>query len=105
MFIVVAPYFTFPTAMAVKLPKAITSDVVPENITTITITSEDIIYFHDKVFTDRELKKTLQSLSLKKKPILIKADGRSSLSRVIDVWNVCRELGLEKVNMATTLDK
>lgn len=82
-----------------------TSDVVLENIKTITITSEDIIYFENKVTSTKELKKKLQELSLERQSLLIKADGRSSLTRIVDVWNICRELGLEKINIATSVNK
>ena len=105
MLLVVAPFLTFQNTIDIQLPKTITSDVVLENITTITITGEDIIYFENKVLSNKELKKKLQTLSLKKQSILIKADGRSSLTRIVDVWNICRELGLEKVNIATTINK
>lgn len=103
MFMVIAPYFTFPNAIGIKLPKAITSDVIPENSTIITINSEDIIFFKGKVLSEIELKKLLHSSKVKKASILIKADGRSSLARVIDIWNICRDLGLEKINIATTI--
>ena len=71
----------------------------------IAITSEDIIYFQNKIVTEKELKHLLSAPSFKKKSLLIKADRRSSLARIIDVWNVCRELGLERVNIATTINK
>jgi len=105
MFFMIAPFILYPTSTHINLPKTITSDVIPETTTTIAITSEDIIYFQNKVVTEKELKQLLKTPSLKKNPILIKADRRSSLARVIDVWNVCRELGLERVNLATTINK
>ncbi|HDL09682.1 MAG TPA: hypothetical protein ENG39_00310, partial [Candidatus Omnitrophica bacterium] len=33
--------------------------------------------------------------------ILIKADKRASLGRIIQVWDVCREVGIQKLNIAT----
>ncbi len=105
MMLVISPFYVFPAGIAVGLPKTITSDIVSENTTLITITGEDIIYFENKIISDKELKTRLQSPALKKQAILIKADGRSSLARIIDVWNVCRELGLEKINIATTVNK
>lgn len=105
MFLLLIPFISYPTSIHTYLPRTITSDIIPEHTMTITITSEDIIYFENKILTDKELKKILQKPSLKKQPILIKADGRSSLARVIDVWNACRELGLERVNIATTMNK
>lgn len=105
MLFVVAAFSTFPNSIHIKFPKTMTSDVVLENIKTITITSEDIIYFENKVTSTKELKKKLQELSLERQSLLIKADGRSSLTRIVDVWNICRELGLEKINIATSVNK
>jgi biopolymer transport protein ExbD len=105
MFFAIAPFVIAPTSAHINLPKTITSDIVPESTTMIAITSEDVIYFHNKVVTELELKQLLKNPALKKQPILIKADRRSSLARIIDVWNVCRELGLDRVNLATTINK
>lgn len=105
MLLVVAPFFAFQNTIDIKLPRTITSDVILEKVTTITITGENIIYFENKIFSNKELKKRLQGLALKKQSILIKADGRSSLTRIVDVWNICRELGIEKVNIATSINK
>lgn len=93
-----------PSSTKVRLPRAVTSDTIAENSLTILITSEDIIYVNDRIMTDKELKKVL-SLKPQGRPILIKADGRSSLMRTIDVWNICRALGFEQVNVATTKSK
>lgn len=105
MVVLVAPYFIFPNSVGIKMPKAITSDIMPENTTTITVTSEDIIYSGNKIISDKELKKLLQSSKVKNHSILIKAEGRTSLGRIIDIWNVCRQMDIEKVNLATTVNK
>lgn len=86
---------------AVLLPRTITSDTLTEHTLTVFITSEDLIYVKNQIMTDKELKKFLLTKS-QKQPILIKADGRSSLTRTIDIWNICRDAGFEKVNIATT---
>lgn len=106
LFLTIAPFVLKPTAAHVTLPKTITSDIIPETgTTTITVTGEDIIYFQNRIVTEKELKQLLKASPFKKQPLLIKADRRSSMARVIDVWNVCRELGLERVNIATTVNK
>jgi len=96
-----ASSFTFQSGITVKLPRAITSDVIKGENLTITITSEDIIYLDNTISTIEEIKKTLSKSSSKTRPILIKADRRASLGRVIDIWDLCRELGIERVNIAT----
>lgn len=102
---IVSPYYVLPNITGMNLPKTITSDFMPENTTVITITGEDVIYFENKVVSEQELKKTLRTQTHQKKPVLIKADGRSSLVRSFTIWNMCRELGLEKINIATTMGK
>ena len=97
--------FTFQSGIHVKLPKAITSDVIEEKNFIITITSENIIYLNNAIITLKELKKELLKDNNKGCPVLIKADRRSYLGRTIDVWDLCRELGIERINIATNQKK
>ncbi len=93
--------FTFQSGIKVKLPRAITSDVIKEESLTITVTSENIIYLDNAVSTIDEIRRTLEKSTNKNRPILIKADRRASLGRALDIWDLCRELGIEQVNLAT----
>jgi len=101
IFYILSSSFTLPSGIKVKLPRAITSDVVKEENLTITITSENIIYLDGIISTIEEIKKNLNKASNKTRPVLIKADRRASLGRVIDIWDLCREIGIERVNIAT----
>ena len=101
IFFMLTSSFTLQSGIKVKLPRAITSDVIKEENLTIIITSEDIIYLDQTISTIEEIKKTVSKSSNKTRPILIKADRRASLGRVIDIWDICRELGIERVNIAT----
>jgi biopolymer transport protein ExbD len=101
IFFMLTSSFTFQSGINVKLPKAITSDVIQEENLIISVTSENIIYLNSEVTTITELRKELQKPLYKNHPILIKADRRSSLGRIVDVWDLCRELGIERVNIAT----
>ena len=97
--------FVFQSGIKVKLPKAVTSEVIKEENLTLTITSEDVMYLNSAVTTMKELRKELSKSSNKSRPILIKADRRASLGRIIDTWDLCRDLGIEKVNIATNQEK
>ena len=92
---------TSQSGINVKLPKAITSDILKEDNDIISITSEDIIYFNNKVVTVNELEELLSQPSVKNHPILVKADRRASMGRIVDIWNLCRKLKIERVNIAT----
>lgn len=97
--------FVFQSGIKVRLPKAITSEVIKEENLIITLTSENVLYINSRVSTMKDLKEELAKKENKERLILIKADRRSSLGRVIDIWDLCRELGIERVNIATNQEK
>ena len=92
-------------SIQVSFPKIITSESVKEENLILTITSENVIYLDNAVVTLKELRLQLAKGASKNRPILIKSDRRASLGRMIDVWNLCRELGVEKINIATDQEK
>jgi len=101
VFFMLSSSFTFQSGINVKLPKAVTSDAIMEENIIVTITSENVIYLNSEVSTLKELKKALKSLKEKNLPLLIKADRRASVGRIVDVWDLCRHLGIERINIAT----
>ena len=101
IFFMLSSTFTFQSSINVKLPKAVTSDVLKkeENLI-VTITNENIIYVDNLVTTLKELESTLSSYD-RSRSLLIKADRRASVGRIVDVWDLCRNLGIERINIAT----
>lgn len=89
------------SAIRVSLPKAVTSETVADLGLVITITREKLIYLNDEVVTTKELASKLKGLA-DKKPLLIRADRGTSLERVVEVWDICRNAGIPHVNIATT---
>ena len=100
-FFILLPLLTSPSEIQVKLPKAVTSDVIKEENYVITISSENVIYLNNKVVTLQELGSALKKAKAGNNPILIKSDRRASVSRMVDVWDLGRNLGIEKINIAT----
>lgn len=92
---------TSQAAIKVNLPKAVTSAAVAEASFVISITKEKVIYFNDEAVSPKELALKLEDLP-KDKPLLIKADRGTSLERVVEVWDICRNAGIPQVNIATT---
>ncbi len=101
VFFMLSSSFTFQSGINVKLPKAVTSEAIKEDNIIVTITSEDIIYLNGVLTTSKELKGKLASLKSKQRSLLIKADRRASVGRIVDIWDMCRNLGIEKINIAT----
>ena len=101
VFYMLASAFTFSPNIDVKLPKAVTSDDVEEKNIVITITSENVIYWRNKIVPIKDLRVQLSQISKGNSPILIKADRRASVGRIVDVWDLCRALGIERINIAT----
>jgi len=101
VFFMLTSSFTFQSGINVKLPKAVTSDTVSNEGFTISITGEDVVYFNEKITTIKELENLLKDAT-KETLVMIKADRRSSMGRIVDIWDLCRQLGVEKINIATT---
>ncbi len=101
IFFMLSSSFVFQSGIKVKLPKAITSDIIKEENLIIVITRENVMYLNDKITTMRELENKLKKIRKHQRPILIKADRRASLGRIVDIWDLCRKLGIERVNIAT----
>jgi biopolymer transport protein ExbD len=85
----------------VRIPRAVTSDVAHEESVTVVITGEDIFYLNGRVVTDEELRSFLRRSGDLQRPLIIKADRHASVGRIVEVWNLARGLGFERVEFAT----
>ena len=101
IFFMLSSSFTFQSGIKVSLPKAVTSDVIKDDHFIVTITRENVIYLNGVVTTMEELRKQLAKIVGSRHSLLIKADRRASVGRIVDVWDLCRNLGIEKINIAT----
>lgn len=89
------------TGISVKLPKTLTTEAIKNESLTIIITSENVMYLDGKIMTMKALRHILNKKQNREHAILIKADRRASLGRIIDIWNLSRELGIQKINIAS----
>ena len=101
MFSCLSPWLTSRPGIRVHLPRAITSDVIKDENLVIIVTGEDLVYFNKSIATIKELKTSLSKKNNRQLSVLIKADRRASVGRIVDVWNVCRAMGIERINIAT----
>ena len=103
IFFMLTSSFVVQPGIKVNLPKAVTSRVLEQKDINIIISAESVIYLNNKVVNLKELRNILEKRRNQDEniPVLIKADRRSSLGRVVEIWDLCRELGINKVNIAT----
>jgi biopolymer transport protein ExbD len=99
IFFMLTSSFVKPAGIRVSLPKTVTADVLQEEKFVVVISADDIIYLDEKPISLDDLRERLKEAKVGS--ILIKADKRASLGRVIEIWDLCREIGIERVNIAT----
>jgi biopolymer transport protein ExbD len=93
--------FIFQPGIKVNLPKAVTSEVVQQDNVVLTITRDDKMYLEDRQISQDELISRLRILTKEKMGLLIKADSRAPLGRIVQVWDMCRREGVSQINIAT----
>ncbi len=101
IFFMLTSSFIIQPGIKVNLPRAVTSEVVKFQNLELVISSENVVYLNGKVITLAELKPFLKQVAERKQAILIKADKRASLGRVVEIWDMCRDLGITQTNIAT----
>lgn len=101
IFFMLTSNFVMQPSIKVNLPKAVTSELAKEESLEILVSSENIVYLNGRVTTTQELKSTIQRIAKRNPSILIKADRRSALGRVVEIWDICRDIGISKINIAT----
>ena len=90
IFFMLTSSFIMQPGIKVNLPRAVTSEVVKHENVEVAISSENVIYINGKVITAQELKTLLKQTAGAKGSILIKADRRASLGRIVEVYiNLC----------------
>ena len=100
IFFMLTSSYIFQPGIRVNLPRAITSEALSEKNIVITITAENLIYVDGKLVTISELSSRLKDVSDLRRSILIKADEKASLGRVVKIWDICRQSGISRVNIA-----
>jgi biopolymer transport protein ExbD len=93
--------FTVQSGIDIFFPRVITSDMIKQENFIITITGENLVYLNGQITTLKELHQKLSKYQNKDRSVLIKAEHRTSLGRIVDVWDLCRNSGIEKINLAT----
>ena len=102
IFFMLTSSFVSQPGIKVNLPRALTGELLQKRILVLTISEDGDIYLDNKKTTLKELKGQLKDLAKDKQSLLIKADEITPLSHIVEVWDLCRELGISQVSIATT---
>ncbi|MBN2097707.1 MAG: biopolymer transporter ExbD [Candidatus Omnitrophica bacterium] len=99
-FMLTSSYILQP-GIRINLPKALTSEVIQKRNLVVTVSAEELIYLNNRPIALKDLKNRLQEAARENKALLIKADRRASLGKVVEIWDLSREAGLTQINIAT----
>jgi biopolymer transport protein ExbD len=97
IFMVAAPLMD--QGIEVALPSAATGASGGTRELSITLTKDHLLYFNDELVTLKSLRQQLTALP--KQPILIRADRSAYVSRLVELWDLCRDTGFRSVRIAT----
>jgi len=101
IFFMLSSSFVKPAGITVNLPKTVTAEVLREEKFAIMITDNNVIHLEGKPVSIAELGDILKSRQDEISSLLIQADKNAYLGKIIEVWDLCRDLGIEKLNIAT----
>jgi biopolymer transport protein ExbD len=101
IFFMLTSSFVSQPGMKVHLPKAITAEATPRDRIVLTVAQEGHLTLDSRVVTLNELQSRLERMAGDGRPLLIQADQQASVGRIVEVWDLCRSLGISQVHIAT----
>ncbi|MDP2904672.1 MAG: biopolymer transporter ExbD [Candidatus Omnitrophota bacterium] len=101
IFFMLTSNFVIQPGIKVRLPRAVTSEVIKTDNIEILVTGENVMYLNSRVVTADEIRVFFKQTAKREQTILIKADRRASLGRVVEIWDMARDLGIAQINIAT----
>ncbi|MDP8298444.1 MAG: biopolymer transporter ExbD [Candidatus Tantalella remota] len=102
IFFMLTSSFIFQPGIRVKLPKAVTSEVLHKELLVVVVTDDNKVYVNERPVDTEELFSRISLAAREGQPLLIKADKASDLGKVIEIWDICRQVDVKQVNIATT---
>ncbi|MBF0253535.1 MAG: biopolymer transporter ExbD [Candidatus Omnitrophica bacterium] len=101
IFFMLTSNFILQPGIKVRLPRAVTSEIIDSENLVVSVTSQDLLYLNYKPIQIGVLGDLLEKAARDNSSVLIKADAGASLGRIVEIWDLCRHLGIRKVNIAT----
>lgn len=102
IFMVAAPLLQ-DEGISVALPRAVTGQGLGQAELAVTLTREHLLTFNGETVTMAQLRQKLSG-EARHRPVLIRADRSAYVSKLVELWDTCRELGFKEVQIATVAD-
>ena len=102
LFFMLTSSYVVQPGIRINLPKALTSEAIHDTSLIVTITEKNLILLNENAVTLEDLAVQFEQAAKDNVPLLIRADRDASVGKVIEIWDLCRDVGLTRVNVATT---
>ncbi len=100
VFVMLTLSFTMPPGITVILPRVLAGGAVLSEHIELMITHQGVVFFDGKPASAQQLANLLRQAAGREQAVLIKADMRAPLNRVVDVWDLCRDSGIRRISLA-----
>jgi biopolymer transport protein ExbD len=101
LFLMLGPSLFTLSGSTVELPRMLTSEAVRYRNLEISLSSENAVYLNGHPVSGSGLQEFLAQVPGKNTSILIKADKKIPLGKVVEIWDLCRRQGISRINIAT----
>ena len=101
IFFMLTSTFISQQGIRVNLPSAVSAKPLPGEDLVIFVDAKDRFIINKKAVTIKRLTSKIEAAAKTKSNILIKADKKASLGKVVQVWDLCRDAGITNINIAT----
>ena len=102
IFFMLTSSFIFQPGIRVNLPRAVTSEILHKELLVIVVTDNNEIFINDRPVERDELISRITLAGQEEQSLLIKADKGADVGRVIEVWDICRQVDIKRISIATT---
>ncbi|MBU1727491.1 MAG: biopolymer transporter ExbD [Candidatus Omnitrophica bacterium] len=101
IFFILTPILILPPGIKVNLPRVVTSESISSDNVEVIVNSENYIYLDGNIVNVDSLRAILKQAASRAQTVLIKADKRASLEKVVEICDMSRESGIKQINVAT----
>ncbi|MEA3488951.1 MAG: biopolymer transporter ExbD [Candidatus Omnitrophota bacterium] len=102
IFFMLTSSFIFQPGIRVNLPRAVTSEVLHRELLILTVTEGNEVFLNERPVSGDELVSRITIAARDNQPLLIRADKKADMGKVIEVWDICRQVDIKQINIATT---